>query len=168
MLLFTSTVFNYYSFNFLPDAAALGFTLIGWHYYFKYEQIELKITLYKSFLYFTLGSLIKITYLIYPLSVLTFIIFERLWLKKNYHTLIKQKRILISSLLSFFIVIVWNVYVLFYNHKYQFTSFNTKALPIWDLNTDNIIEVWSYINQYWYSKYFAHSSVHLLFLIIIF
>ena len=36
LFLFTSTVFNYYAFNYLPDAPALGFTLIGWFLVFKF------------------------------------------------------------------------------------------------------------------------------------
>ncbi|HKL67705.1 MAG TPA: hypothetical protein VJ877_07415, partial [Bacteroidales bacterium] len=35
LVLFTSTVFNYYSLNYLPDSGAFGLIMIGWFFFFR-------------------------------------------------------------------------------------------------------------------------------------
>ena len=168
LFLFTSTVFNYYSFNYLPDAAALGLIFIGWFFIFRYQIDDKKKTLLTSFLFFTLGSLIKVTYLINPLAIIVFSLFSILFRKKEFILIGKAKRIISYGTLGVMLVIIWNTYMLYYNALYDSTSFNTKAFPIWVLSKDNIGLVWDHILNYWYSKYFAHSSFHLLFIILSF
>ena len=167
LIFFTSTVFNYYSFNYLPDAPALGFTFIGWYYYFRYRDDKQNKTLLISFVFFILGSLIKVTYLINPITIIVFSLFSIL-LHKNNFNYIATKRTIIYGILGLGIVLIWNVYILYYNSLYESKSFNTRALPIWGLSNTQISEVWDYIIHYWYTKYFAHSSFHLLFIILLF
>ncbi len=38
LFLFSSVSLIYYSFNFLPDIAALGLTFSGWYFYFKFKE----------------------------------------------------------------------------------------------------------------------------------
>ena len=166
LLLFTSTVFNYYSFNYLPDAPALGLTFIGWFFYFRYQIDKKKKTVLTSFLFFTLGSLIKVTYLINPLAIVVFSIFSILFRKKEFIHSANVKKTIAYGILGVMIVVAWNAYMIYYNALYDSVSFNTKALPIWDLSKDEISIVWDHIVNYWYSKYFANSSFHLLFIIL--
>jgi hypothetical protein len=56
----------------------------------------------------------------------------------------------------------------YYNALYDSTSFNIKAAPIWNLSLADISVVWDHIVNYWSSRYFAHSSFHLLFIILLF
>ena len=94
LFLFTSTVFNYYSFNYLPDAPALGFTFIGWFYIFRHQIDKKKKSLFASYLFFTLGSLIKVTYLINPLAIVVFSLFSILFNKKESIDISKAKRLI--------------------------------------------------------------------------
>jgi len=158
LFLFTSTIFNYYSFNYLPDIAALGFAFAGWYFIYKYSLDFRNKTAFIAFLFFTLGGLIKVTYMINPLAVIFVYILSYFTVYRE----IKNKKIIKYGIFSVLIVILWNVYVLYYNSKYQSNSFNTTILPIWDLDKAGIKEVFNYMWKYWYSKYFAYSSFHLL------
>lgn len=164
--LFTSTIFNYYSFNYLPDIAALGFTFIGWYFiqtYFRNQQTKTVIT---AFSFFTLGGLIKVTYMINPLSIIVFGLSLFILKNKTFPTNF-LKKILLIGFISSFMVFLWNVYMLYYNAKNNTTNFNTKALPIWDINQKEISIVIDHITEYWYSSYFYPSTFHLLLILCI-
>ncbi len=163
LFLFTSTVFNYYSFNYLPDSAALGFVLIGWYYIFEYNNNSKQKSLLISLLFFTLGGLIKVTYLINPLAIIFFSLITLFVKKTSFGKNQERKYIIKYGLISVVIVAIWNIYMIIYNAANDSNSFNTSALPIWDLSKENISIVWLYINKYWYSKYLAESSFHVLF-----
>jgi len=168
LFLFTSTVFNYYSFNYLPDAPALGFIFFGWFFIFEYLRDKKRKTLIASFVFFTLGSLIKVTYLINPLTVLVLALFTVLFKKDEIMHKVTAKKIIFWGFLGLTIVLIWNIYILYYNSISDSNSFNTRPLPIWNLSMDQIVEVWDYMRNYWYNKYFAHSSFHFLFIILLF
>lgn len=168
LFLFTSTVFNYYAFNYLPDSPALGLTFVGWFFIFSYLNNKKNNSLILSFVFFTLGSLIKITYLINPLAILVFTLFVIIFYKDEIISKVIRKKIILWNTINLIIVALWNIYILYYNNEYDSNSFNTSALPIWDLSKNQIIEVLDYMSNYWYSKYFAHSSFHFLFVILLF
>ena len=168
LFLFTSTVFNYYSFNYLPDIPALGFTFMAWFFIFEYLNGKKEKTLIASFILFTLGSLIKVTYLINPLAVLALVLFTLIFGKDEIIPKVKGKKIIYWSILGFGIVLIWNIYILYYNSIYDSNSFNTKPLPIWDLSIERVEEVWDYMINYWHTKYFAPSSFHFLFIVLLF
>ncbi len=161
MFLLTSTVFNYYSFNYLPDTAALGFTFIAWYFWYKFRQNKINKNIIAAILFFTLASLIKVTYLINPLSILVY----------NLLIINKNKKLSLKTTFYFslivIIVIIWNIYVIYYNALYHSTSFITRAFPVWNLTSEKISIVWDYISTYWYSKYFAYSSFHMILLLAI-
>ena len=164
--LFTSTIFNYYSFNYLPDIAALGFTFIGWYFaqeYFKNQQTKTVIT---AFSFFTLGGLIKVTYLINPFTIIVFALFQLIRKNKIFPSNF-LKKILLIGFISTLLVFLWNAYMLYYNSKNNATTFNTKALPIWDIDQQEISIVIDHITEYWYNSYFYPSTFHLLLILCI-
>ena len=159
--LFTSTIFNYYSFNYLPDIAALGFTFIGWYFTQKYFENQQTKTVISAFSFFTLGGLIKVTYLINPFTVIVFVLFQ-LIVKNNLFQRNLLKKIFLTGCISTLLVFLWNAYMLHFNAKNNVTAFNTKALPIWDIHGQEISIVIDHITEYWYSSYFFPSTFHLL------
>ena len=164
--LFTSTIFNYYSFNYLPDIAALGFTFIGWyfiHEYFKNQQTKTVIT---AFSFFTLGGLIKVTYMINPFTIIVFALFQLIRKNKTFQSNF-LKKILLIGFISTLLVFLWNAYMLYYNSKNNATTFNTKALPIWDIDQQEFSIVVDHITEYWYNSYFYPSTFHLLLILCI-
>lgn len=164
--LFTSTIFNYYSFNYLPDIAALGFTFIGWYFIqecFKNQQTKTVIT---AFSFFTLGGLIKVTYMINPFTIIVFALFQLIRKNKTFEANF-LKKISLIGFISTLLVFLWNAYMLYYNAQNNTTNFNTKALPIWDINQKEISIVIDHITEYWYSSYFYPSTFHLLLILCI-
>lgn len=162
--LFTSTVFNYYSFNFLPDIAALGLTLMGLYHYFKFKESSAKRTLIIGFALMTLAGLIKVTYLITPLAILCAAFIDFILHKKKITGL---KTIVWLSISMIVLVGLWNLYALAYNQEYASTYFTTSPLPYWDMNTESIQAVYDMILNHWFNSYFADSSFHALFLLIV-
>jgi hypothetical protein len=167
LFLFTSTVFNYYSFNYLPDSAALGFTFVGLYYYFKYcKQAKLKSLIWSISL-LGLASLIKVTYAIYPIAIFSLAMIS-LIIKKDCFTKVQIKKTLILVSISLGIVCLWNLYIIQYNSLYDSNSFVTYALPIWELSKDDIIEVFDIMINHWNSEYFAHTSMAVIAFLIVF
>ena len=167
LIVFTSTVFNYYSFNYLPDIPALGFIFMGWFFIYKYQVNKKTLTLLLSFLFFSLGSLIKVTYLINPIAIIVLSCFSLIFHKKN-PLLENSKIILIIGFISLLPIILWNIYVLQFNTLYKSHSFNTKAFPIWKLNHERIMVIWDYITNYWYNSYFSKSVFRLIYALSLF
>jgi len=164
LFVITSTVFDYYSFNYLPDAAALGFIFIGWYFYFRYESDHRSRALVLSFLFFTLGSLIKVTYLISPLSIVVYYLVSMVFKRQQISS--SAKPVFLAATTSMLMVCCWNAYMIHYNASYHSDYFTTGARPIWSLSPAEIAVVWDHIYHYWFNKYFAHSSFHFLLCII--
>ena len=159
LFLFTSTVFNYYSFNYLPDTPALGLCFIGMYHIIKYFSIDKKSHLIIGFLFFTLAGLIKVTYTIYPISIIIFALYTFLIKNRIQISKLQSRRIIHFGWLSILIVFLWNAYIIYYNFVYESQSFNTKPMPLWNMNKDELIEVWDIMVNYWNSEYFAHTSM---------
>ncbi|MDC0297458.1 glycosyltransferase family 39 protein, partial [Crocinitomicaceae bacterium] len=168
LFLCTSTVFNFYAFNYLPDAPALGFVFIAWYYGFQFSLKGEKSALIKAFAFFTLGSLIKVTYLINPIAFIVYFAYLQIFQKQAISKLRYKVSLLKWGAINLLLVGSWNAYMLYYNQQYDSHSFNTSALPIWELNNQNIVLTWDYMMNFWYSSYFAHSSFHFLLIIFIF
>ncbi len=83
-LLLSSTVVLYYANNFLPDPASLSFSILGWYLFlltvFKRKNGYLIIL---SFVFFTLASLIKVTYFIHPVSAFFALLISRFIFNKE-------------------------------------------------------------------------------------
>ncbi len=165
-LFLSSTVLLYYTNNFLPDASALGFTLIGWFHFFLYQQNKKHLIL--SFSFFTLSSLIKATYFINPITALLTIIIIDLIRKKKLVDIIKTNFLLLLIFtISLLFLLSWILYTIHYNAINKDFYFLVSTRPIWDLKQEGINEVWNYISNYWYSKYYYQSTIHFFFIICI-
>ena len=168
LFLCTSTVFNFYAFNYLPDAPALGFVFIAWYYGFQFSLKGEKSALIKAFAFFTLGSLIKVTYLINPIAFIGYFVYLQVFQKQAINKLQHKASLFKWGAINLLLVGSWNAYMLYYNQQYDSHSFNTTTLPIWEQNNQNIVLTWDYMMNYWYSSYFAHSSFHFLLIVFIF
>lgn len=166
LTLFTSTVFNYYSFNYLPDAPALGFTFIAWYFTYQFQKNQRTKTLIIAFIFFTLSGLIKVTYLIHPFSFIAYAIVGLIFKKDTLITYINAKKIIFVGLTSTLIIVSWNIYVLYYNHVNQSNSFNTTAQPIWNMSKETIAITLNHITEYWYNSYFFPSTFHFIFILV--
>ncbi|MCK9452167.1 MAG: glycosyltransferase family 39 protein [Bacteroidales bacterium] len=169
-LLLSSTVVMYYANNFLPDPASLSFSILGWYLFllviFKRKS---SLLLLLSFLFFTLASLIKITYFIHPVSALFALIISRYILKNK---LGEARRIEIASLafgVSLLLVLSWwFAFVKNYNSTYGDHYFLTTIRPIWSLSKHQISEVWHAVSNVWYGNYLYRNSYYPIALLLLF
>lgn len=162
--IFTSTVFNYYSFNYLPDIPALGFAFLGWYFTFNYQTKNKNSSLIYAFIFFGLSSLVKITYLINPIAVLVFAIVQSIFNKEE-KLFDNNIKVILYASISILLVFIWNAYTFYYVSKYNSNSFITRAFPIWNMNKEGIRIVWDHLSEYWYNKYFSQSVFHLFYIL---
>jgi hypothetical protein len=159
-LFLSSTVLLYYTNSFLPDASALGLTLLGWYYFYLFKEQNKKY-LILSFCFFTISSLLKVTYFINPIAAaFSIIVFDFLSNKKLINLLKNNYRLLLTFLISSILLFCWNFFVLHYNEINKDFYFLVSSRPIWDMGQQSIIEVLDYISNYWYSEYYFQSTIH--------
>ncbi len=168
-LFISSTVLLFYINNFLPDASALGFILIGWYCFF----IFIKTNSNKKYfligcIFFSLASLIKITFFINPITAILTLILNDIYNKKKL-TLAISRNIypIVIFLASLCLVLLWNLYVVYYNKINHVNSFLIRPMPIWEMSKIRILEVVDYVTRYWYTKYY-YSSIFHVFIILFF
>lgn len=168
-LFISSTVLLYYTNNFLPDASALGLTLTGWYFFFKFIiNRNNKKSLFACFVFFSLSSLIKVTYFINPITAILSIIVYAFSKKTVIKNIFKTNATsLIYFTISLLLVLCWNLYINYYNKINQDNYFLIHSLPIWEMSKYQIAEVWDYITNYWYSKYYFQSTFHVFFILVV-
>ena len=165
---FTSAVFNYYSLNYLPDIAALGFTMAALGLVYSYSHFPSNRKLIFIVCLFALASLLKVTYFIYPFGLILSFFIARFY-SKSFNE--KYKAVTKSLLIAFAVlgalVFLWNAYMISYNTYYESSSFHTSILPIWDAGREKVLEVFDYMWGFWYSSYFAQTIFHLALVLLI-
>lgn len=159
---FSSTIFNYYSFNYLPDSAALGFSFIGYYFMFLFIESKRRTDLLKSTILFTFAGLLKPIFFIHPLVFFTLALFALFTSKISFFSRDQSIKVLSYLLIGIAVIVIWNVYVFHYNELYNTTYFNTRAMPIWDLNSNHINKVFDIMFNYWRTEYFSILSIILI------
>jgi len=169
-LLLSSTVVLYYANNFLPDPASLSLSILGW-YLFLLVVLKRKSSLLilLSFLFFTLASLLKITYFIHPVAALFALLFSRYFLKNK----LGEARLLKIAGITFGFSLLlvfswWFVFVVNYNRTYGDYYFLTTIRPIWSLSNHQISEVWHAVSSVWYGNYMYRNSYYLIAVLLLF
>ena len=161
LFILSSTSLVYYSFNYLPDSAALGFALSGWYFIYRFkDEATIKILLFAT-VFFGLSSLLKVTYLVHPISAYAMIFIS--YFSSNSTFKIDKKvflKLTLFFIISFSIVVLWNLYVLYYNDKNTSLYFTTNILPMWELSVSERAIYWKEILGEWYKKYLAETSYH--------
>ena len=166
LFILSSTSLAYYSFNYLPDSAALGFAFSGWYFIYQFKDSKDNKYLLYSTLFFVLSSLLKVTYLVHPIAAYGMILMVYFFspLKSEL-----EKKMLKKMTLFFggalLLVLCWNSFVLFYNSKNNSTYFTTNILPMWNLSPAERMIYWKDILGEWYKKYLAETSFHFLIVI---
>ncbi len=168
-LFISSTVLLNYSINFLPDPSSLGLIFIGWFYFYNFiNQRDKSKNGIIAFVFFTIASLLKVTFFIHPLSAFLTVICLDVLAKKSFKIIVKENINTISIMFfSLLIIISWNLYMIDYNIKNQVKSFLFEPLPIWNLSKKEIFKVWDYMSNYWFTKYYFQTTFHLFFLVTI-
>lgn len=112
LIWYLTPVLNYYSASFIPDTASLGFILISWYYFFKWQHSGLKQNIVLYFLFGTVACLTKITSLISITVMIAILIIDHLRLLDiNKQRLFEPKKMFVSlSFIIFLLVFAWYKY----------------------------------------------------------
>jgi hypothetical protein len=136
LLLLANPVLTYYAASFLPDTAALGFIMLGWHFYFKSKGNYKSGDLVLITLFFSLASLVKVTSLI-GVVVLLFLIMISYFQKTEILPVFRESRKLLLPVLFIFII-TW----LWYRYAGWLSSTQNGGLFLMELKTPgNLDEV---------------------------
>lgn len=139
LLLFSSPLLGFFSFNFIPNIPAFGLALTGLYYLYQFLKTEKSVFLIAFTVLFALAALLKITALFSLLAVFFVVGVTHL---KN----IKNDKVTFLKLFISFILIVgtyfcWYKFSVNYNlHNLQ-GIFNQSIIPIWDLGQNEITEI---------------------------
>lgn len=142
-LVLLSTAVLYYSNNFLPDAAALGFSIAAFALVFSSPFTLSNKENYIVLFLFILSALLKITYSIYPLAWLALGLFQR----KHHLRFFKYLMLWAAP------VATWWTYVMIYNKSVDNDYYANRAAPYWSLSTDEKKATWDLICNYWKNSY---------------
>lgn len=139
LMLFSSPLLGFYSFNFIPNIPALGFALIACFYMWKYyESQKLSFLIVASILY-AFSSMLKISSLFSFLALNAgFFFLNVIDFKKNS----KKIWIQIGSILFVFLIVgSWLLFSKYYNSQNLNAVFNQSILPYWSLSSDQIQQI---------------------------
>jgi len=154
LMVISSSVYRYYSVNFLPDSFALGCVFIGFYQLVRFTKSSEKYSGALLFVFFTLASLLKVYYGIYLISSVLFILF----FQKSVF-----KETIILAVISFSTIILWYVFSIYYNNAHHSNYYLTSALPIWKMSDLEIHKTLNAVVNYWYSKYYLPTIFHVFF-----
>ncbi len=168
-LFFSSTILLYYSNNFLPDASAFGLTLIAWYFFYKHFYSQKNSTsLIIAFIFFSVSSLLKISFFINPIAAFLAIGIYQLSGRKGFFEYLKSNLLPISLFFgSCILILSWSLYIRYYNNLHHDSYFLISPKPIWDLNPGQIRNIWSIISDKWYSSIYYYSTIHVFGILIL-
>jgi len=163
LLLFTSPTLVYYSFNFLPNIPALSSVLIAWALFFQYSKRSHFLWLVLSFMFFTIGALLKTSAALSLIALFGVFVMDRLAiikLNQNKKNPIGPLYIFIGCSASFATIMSWYLYARSYNSAHNADLFMYMWGALWELNGDEISTtirgvkdhfLWSYFRPitYW-------------------
>ncbi len=156
LLSFIGVVYFYYSLMPIPDIHALGLSMLAWYFFHRFYRDFEKKHLYLATLFFTLASLVKVTYLIQPLAAFIAVLFFfpkndiiGSWNRKQW-----IKGIGAMVLFAALCAAGWVLYAKSYNQRHGNWYFLSKATPIWEMSREQIRNQFIFITEYWGESYF--------------
>ncbi len=157
LFFFTSPVLVYYGNNFLTDTSAIAFTLIAWHFFFKYYFDRKTAYFLIAIVFFILAGASKISALL-SLAALTGIFFMELFRILTFtdkDKLFAKPGLSIFSFIGVFgLIAAWVFYAKKFNALHGSAYFSTWLIPLWDMNAEQIKGVMDAIQGLWLDQYF--------------
>lgn len=152
LLLLASPILTYYAASFIPDAASLGFILLGWWIYFRARGKYNRKDLFLLMLFFGLASLIKITALI-GMVVMQIVVFASRVLKDaSLPAFSEGKKLILPVLVVFVITFSWYKYASWLSAHYNSGVFLMQLMP--PRSFDYIHTILDEIRKVWLPFYY--------------
>lgn len=165
LLIWSSPVIGFYSFNFLSDAPALGLSLMGLYNFFRFYEHQKQRYLNLSMFCFAFAGLLKITALIPFVAITGLFGLEFLGilkLKDGKPLFLNKWKSLIPFVLAILAIAIWYYVAIQYNEAHRTNYFSTRTWPYWSLDENMKAFVWERTFRFWYPEY-AHRYVHIFF-----
>jgi len=165
LLLFTSPILVFYTNNFIADAPALGFSLLGAYLFYGFYYSKSQKKLYLACLFFLLGSLLKVTAAMLFISICVIYLIELLKLyrfrgaEKLFDKPFKQG---IPLFLVIALTFSWYAYSSHYNALFNGEYFLLGIIPIWNMDYPLINEFARIINENLGYQFFSTSVILLI------
>jgi len=162
LLFFTAPVLTFYANNFLPDAPAFGFLLMGWAMFFDYTKTNKHSRFWLAFVLFVLAGLMKITMLMSVVALgLVFVLEVVGWVKFGEKKLFpKPLHTIIGFALVFGLVGAWYMYLQWYKAHHGNDYFFAQLKAIWSGEDMNLLVYTLYRTLFFWSKYYFFPLVH--------
>lgn len=159
LILFLSSVFTFYSVDFLPDPLALSLVFFGlWMLLRNHESPSLKKLLLSIFL-ISLAGMIK------PFFLIPYVAFICV---KLLQTVTKNQgfKSFLIYLVPFVCVGGWFIYSNWYNSNFGSDYYLSSTRSIWFYSYDDSISIWNRVITKW-SKYYFHNNLYYTLLVLV-
>jgi hypothetical protein len=153
-----SPVLMYYSANFMPDAPSLGFTLIGWYFFFKFLRGSQKRDMNLFAVFAALGALIKAVSAMSFFIVIGLLVFDLIKKFKNEsgENVFKERKVIITRvLIGMFSVFAWYFYARWLSGKGGGHAF--AMAPRMIENSNDFDYVITYLKN-WIYQYYSYET----------
>lgn len=168
-LLLTSPLIVYYSLNFIADVPAFSIGLISFFTFYHFYQAKKQVYFYLSLLMATLAVLMKASALTSLAVIFVFTLIDVLNLNSYFKTeKLFQKKLTPLLLLggSLIVVSVWYTYALYYNDYMKNEVFLLTVLPIWELNSEELMHATKMLFNNYLLPWFLNKSMFTVFVFI--
>ena len=170
LIIFSSPVYVFYLNNFIPDAAALSLTFIGFYYFMKYHSVRRIAPWLVSMLFFLLAGLIKTSSLL-PYFGLAGVALLELFTGRGRTERESYFRFRLAHIATFMLVIVlvsgWYLYARLYSDAHGGSVSAIEIRPIWELSGETIRATLESM-KHWFRNGTYHATYFLYFSLAVF
>ncbi len=156
LILFSSTIFVYYSNNFLMNVPSFSLALVGLYFFYRFYDSGKDKFLFVSMAFFLVGGLLKTPGLMSFVAILGIFVLELIFpLKfgKDGKLFSRPKVQIIPFLVVIVLITLWYGYAASYNAKHNSGIFLIGILPVWKLSMAKITRIIHYVNVLWINSY---------------
>lgn len=147
LLLFVSPALVFYGLNFIPDVSAFSFSLLGAALYFKFKDKASYLYFILSILFFSIAGMLKATYLLIFLSLISTELITGFFIKTNSRVFLINVFLPVVLILS--LVGLWIWHINNYNAINGGIYFIASTFSYWSETSD------PYLKQYIFKRTFS-------------
>lgn len=157
LILYSSTIFVYYSNNFLMNVPAFSLALVALYFFYKFYDSGKNKFLVVSMVFFLVAGLLKTPALMSFVAIMGIFVAEQILpvkFGKNGERLFpRQLMSIILFILVILLISIWYWHAASYNAKHNSGIFLIGILPVWKLSLAKIIGIIHYVRVLWIDSY---------------
>ncbi len=151
----------FYGPHFLPDVPALSLVFIAWYFLLRFLDRRQTIFLWISAFWFCLAMLLKITSALSFIAIGGWGVFELLFLKKEKRIFTFRWKHFIPFLLGLIPVILWYLYVEYYNRIHLGHLSFHGIWPVWNTTGDQYDRIIHALDKTYFKEFFLPYTQYL-------